>query len=211
MEALADRAEERRIEIVPKLNFAQSALHRHNHWFRPHNDLFDSEEYWRLAFEIIDELIAVARPKRFFHIGMDEDHHRSYPQYVRAIQTLHDGLAERSLRPIIWNDSACMWPQAEIHREKSEAAEKAVSCDVVQVLWDYRTTRREILERLLGRGFTVWGAPGRKPDLMKEARDILVECGADGVLFTRWKPWDAASRQDILDWIQSVGAVLHEP
>ena len=40
-----------------KLNFSQSALHQHNHWFRPYHDLFDSEEYWQKGFEVIDELL----------------------------------------------------------------------------------------------------------------------------------------------------------
>ena len=90
-EALLARANERGIEVVPKLNFSQSGLHHHNDWFRPHNQLFDNDEYWRLAFEVIDELVEVASPPRFFHVGMDEDHWRSYDQYVAAIERLAQG------------------------------------------------------------------------------------------------------------------------
>ena len=121
---LADRAAKHGIETAIKLNFSQSALYQHNHWFRPHHKLFDSAEYWRLAGEIIDELVAVVQPPRFFHVGMDEDHDRSYGQYVAAIQTLRTALAARHLRTLIWNDSACQWSNAAIHRDKTLAAER---------------------------------------------------------------------------------------
>ena len=51
-----------KLELVPKLNFAQSHHHRHNDWFRPHNGLFDSDEYWRIAFELVDELVEEFKP-----------------------------------------------------------------------------------------------------------------------------------------------------
>ncbi|MFO7918977.1 MAG: hypothetical protein R6V13_12965, partial [Anaerolineae bacterium] len=55
---LAEAARERDIEVVPKLNFSQSHYHHHNDWFRPYHELFDNEEYWQRAFQLIDELIA---------------------------------------------------------------------------------------------------------------------------------------------------------
>jgi len=94
---LREHAFARGIETAVKLNFSQSALHQHNHWFRPYHDLFDNAEYWQRGFQVIDELVAAVRPKRFFHIGMDEDHARSYTQYAAAIQTLHGG----------WRPEAC--------------------------------------------------------------------------------------------------------
>ncbi len=106
LEKLVNRAEERGIEIVPKLNFSQSRYHRHNDWFRPHKNLFDNDEYWRIAFEIIDEIIQTCHPRRYFHIGMDEDHDRAHSQYIEAILKLQSGLKERGLRTVIWNDSS---------------------------------------------------------------------------------------------------------
>lgn len=202
---LAQRADEHGIEIVPKLNFAQSGLHGHNHWFRPHNDLFDNEEYWRLAFELIDELIAVAQPPCFFHIGMDEDHWRSYDQYVAAINTLHAGLQKRKLRTVIWNDSACLWPQAAIHREKSLIAEKAIPRDIVQVLWDYDTVKLENLHRIREGGFELWGAPGRNPARVTSFRDALLGCGGTGILLTRWTACIEANREMLLNHIRTLG------
>ncbi len=193
---LRDRAAKLGIEIAVKLNFSQSTLHQHNHWFRPHNDLFDSDEYWAKAFEVIDELCGILKPQRFFHIGMDEDHSRSYTQYVRAIETLHGGLKKRGLRTLIWNDSACHWPAADIHREKSLYAEERIPTDIVQVLWDYGNWDPTAMKRIHGRGFEVWGAPG---DDVAGMRDQLFSLGATGILLTCWTPCIPENRNRLLD------------
>ncbi len=202
---LVARARERGIEVVPKLNFAQSGLHRHNHWFRPHHDLFDNERYWELAFEVIDELIDVVQPSRFFHVGMDEDHWRSYDQYVAAIHTLHGNLAQRGLRTLIWNDSACMWPQAAVHRDKSLAAEASVPKDVVHIVWDYQGANEAILRRVKTAGFEVWGAPGHNAALVAQMRDALHNVEGTGILLTRWISCVEANRSELLESISTLG------
>jgi hypothetical protein len=204
---LVERANQHDIEIVPKLNFAQSGLHRHNHWFRPHNDLFDNEAYWKLAFDVVDELIEVAQPPRFFHVGMDEDHWRSYEQYVAAIDVLHAELEKRNLRTVIWNDTACLWPQAAIHRDKSLAAEAGVDKDIVHVLWDYSSVQPEILRRIRSAGFEVWGAPGREPDLVAGMRDALLDCGGTGILLTRWVACTDANRDVLMRDVRTLGPI----
>ena len=204
---LVERAVAHEIEVMPKLNFAQSALHQHNHWFRPHNRLFDSEEYWQLAFELIDEILDVVKPPRFFHVGMDEDHWRSYRQYVEAIKTLQSGLKERGVRAVIWNDSACAWPAAEIHGEKSLAAEKDISRDVVQALWDYGGVKLDILRRIRQEGFELWGAPGSGPERVEKMRDALSDCGGSGILLTCWRPCVQENRDAMLNLIRTCGPV----
>jgi hypothetical protein len=208
---LVERASDRGIEVVPKLNFSQSGLHRHNHWFRPHNALFDNEEYWKLALEVIDELIHVARPPRFFHVGMDEDHWRSYEQYGAAIDVLHAELQKRDLRTVIWNDSACQWPQAAIHRDKSLAAEAGIAKDIVHVVWDYHGVQSEVFRRIRNTGFEVWGAPGREPKLVSSMRDALLNCGGTGMLLTRWVACTPANHQALLDDIRTLGPLCKEP
>lgn len=204
---LADRAAAQGIEIAFKLNFSQSALHHHNHWFRPHNELFDSEEYWKLAFEVIDELLGVVRPLRFFHVGMDEDHDRSYRQYVTAIGTLHGGLKERNLRTLIWNDSACHWPQAEIHREKSLMAEREAPRGVTHVLWDYDDWDPGALQRIRDAGLDLWGAPGGKPEQVSNMRDRLLKIGGTGILLTHWIPCIPARSEELLGRVRVCGPV----
>lgn len=202
---LAAHARSLGLEVALKLNFSQSDTHRHNHWFRPHNQLFDSDEYWRRAFQIIDELIAAARPERFFHIGMDEDHWRSHRQYVAAIGTLRNGLADRGLRTLIWNDSACQWPAAEHHKEKSLLAEKAGPRDVTHVLWDYGNWDPARPGLIRGAGLDVWGAPGSEPALVAEMRDRIRRVGGTGLLLTRWAPCVPANRESLLQHLRTCG------
>jgi hypothetical protein len=205
---LAQRARRHDIDVVPKLNFARSALHRHNDWFRPHDALFDTETYWTYAFEVIDELIAVAQPPRWFHVGMDEDHDRSYGQYVEAIKTLHAGLRARSLRTIIWNDSAGTSPETAIHRDKSMMAEQAIPNDVVHVLWDYHDVKISVMRRIRDAGFDLWGAPDTDPAQFVRCRDALLDCGGTGILLTRWIPCVKANRQELLRHIRTLGPLL---
>ena len=206
LSALRERAGKHGIETAIKMNFSQSARHRHNDWFRPHNDLFDSPEYFKLAFEVIDELLGVVKPLRFFHIGMDEDHDRSYGQYVDAIKALHAGLFERKLRTLIWNDSACWWRQSAVHRDKSLAAEKAVPRDVIHVLWDYEDWDKDVsLRRIREAGFDLWGAPGGKPDLVATMRDRLLAVGGSGILLTSWTPCVPSRKDALLSRIRSCG------
>lgn len=86
LETLARAARERGIDVVPKLNFSKSHHHLHDEWLRPHthleNWLQGRTRYWRTARDVIAEAVRACKPRRFFHIGMDEDHSRSLRQYV---------------------------------------------------------------------------------------------------------------------------------
>jgi len=206
LEQLVQRAEERGLEVVPKLNFSQSHLHRHNDWFRPYHYLFDNDEYWRLAFELVDELLQVCRPRRYFHVGMDEDHDRAHSQYVEAILTLHSGLQERGLRTIIWNDSAHKG-RALVHAEKSLVAEQHIPRDVVQAVWDYSSAWPDIVRRLVQAGFEVWGAPGQDPDQARQWRQAILQHGGQGLLMTNWIPCRRPNRAKFLRLIRTVGPI----
>jgi hypothetical protein len=207
LETIARRAEKLGIEIAPKLNFSQGS-ECHNLWFRPHNFPFDTPEYWKHATALIDELIKVCRPKRFFHIGMDEDFGRSHAQYIRAILTLRNILKRRRLRPVIWNDSFMMGGPYEVFGEKCMAAEKKIPKDVVQVPWCYSAPQPKIVARLAGQGFDVWGAPGSKPEQAELWKKALLRYGGKGILLTRWIPCRPANRRELLRVINTVGAVL---
>jgi len=204
LEQLVKRAQEQGIEVVPKLNFSQSGTHHHNDWFRPYNDLFDNDEYWRIAFELIDELVQTCHPRRFFHVGMDEDHDRAYSQYIAAILRLHSGLEERGLRTIIWNDSPHGGP-ALVHAEKSLAAEKKIPHDVVQVVWDYERVQPDIVRRLVQKGFEVWAAPGQAAELVSQWRQAILRYGGQGLLMTAWIPCQRSNRARLLRLIRTIG------
>ena len=201
---LVSRAQAQGIEVVPKLNFSQSRTHHHNDWFRPYDDLFDSDEYWSIAFELIDELIQACHPRRFFHVGMDEDHDRAHSQYVEAILRLRSGLEERGLRTIIWNDSS-HGGRALVHAEKSLAAEKKIPHDVVQVVWDYERVQPDIVRRLVQKGFEVWGAPGQAAELVSQWRQAILRYGGQGLLMTAWIPCQRSNRSRLLRLIRTIG------
>ena len=117
LETLCKHARSLGLEIIPKLNFSRSAINRHNDWMLAPKENwyvhFDDDYYWKTGFEAIDEVIAACRPKRFFHVGMDEDHDRSYTQYVDAILRLRAGLKKRgrdyraSTAQVLEQDFAC--------------------------------------------------------------------------------------------------------
>lgn len=206
LKRLVNRAQEKHIEVVPKLNFSQSRSERHNDWFRPYNELFDNDQYWKIAFEIIDELIHVCKPGRYFHIGMDEDHDRAHSQYIEAIQKLRNGLNERGLRAVIWNDSSHRG-RALVFAEKSIAAEKKISRDIVQVVWDYSGVQPKIVRRLVQEGFEVWGAPGRNPEQVLKWRETILRYGGKGLLMTTWTPCRRVNRSRLLQSILTIGPI----
>ncbi|MFH1848134.1 MAG: hypothetical protein ABH825_02825 [Candidatus Omnitrophota bacterium] len=210
LKKLLNHARKQKIEVVPKLNFSQSRYHKHNRWFRPYNGLTDSEKYWKIAFELIDELIEIFRPARFFHIGMDEDDKRTYEQYISAILTLRNGLKKRGLRPIVWNDTA-MGGSRPWHARKSLAAEKQIPKDVVQALWDYRNVRPETLQRIIKEGFDVWVAPSQNPMQILRWKQLLLRYGGKGLIMTSWIPCRPRNRLKLLTPIYTVGPIYSTP
>lgn len=72
------------------------------------------EESYRIIFDIIDEIVEVARPQRFVHMGHDEIYQlgicpRCRNQdpadlYVKHVTAMHDYLAKKGLRMMIWSD-----------------------------------------------------------------------------------------------------------
>jgi len=204
---LAARARARGLDVIPKSNFSQSPLHQHNHWFRPYHDLFDSPEYFRRAFRIIDEIRRACRPKRFFHIGMDEDHERSHAQYVRAIKALSAGLKRRGLRAVVWNDTAEQWNRAEVYAEKCQAAEARIPRSVVEVVWDYHGVRADVFRRIRRRGFELWVAPGWKEEQIGRMHAAALRAGARGIVFTLWIPCQPKNRGRFLARIAQMAAL----
>ena len=206
LKRLVQHARKSGIEVVPKLNFAQSARQFHHEWLRPHDRRFDSEEYYKVAFELIDEVIGVCEPERFFHVGMDEDMDRSHRQYALAVRTLAEGLKARGLRAAMWKDIPITCPGIwESPGEKSRAAEKTTPKDVVQMPWGYREAYPDLVRHLRRRKFEVWGATGGKPELVRQWRDALLRYGGTGIVLTAWRPCRPGNRKGMLDQICTCG------
>ncbi|HUT56876.1 MAG TPA: hypothetical protein VNA25_03260, partial [Phycisphaerae bacterium] len=203
------------MDIIPKLNFSQSVFHQHNHWMLPPGESwsrhFDDEQYWRRGFELIDELIEVCRPGRYFHVGMDEDHLRSYAQYVEAIRTLRAGLRKRRLRAMMWNDSAIHYAPGLIHRDKALAAEEGVPKDVVQVLWNYHYVPTAAIRRIAKAGFELWGAPGRKDtEQVRGFCRAVRRAGGKGLMMTRWEPCRPSNRRAMIEQIRTFAPIYSQ-
>ncbi|MFH1678542.1 MAG: hypothetical protein ABH914_02860, partial [Candidatus Omnitrophota bacterium] len=170
------------------------------------NKLFDNDEYWRIAFELIDELINICQPRRYFHVGMDEDSDRSYSQYIEAILRLRHGLMQRGLRALIWNDSS-QRGIALAHAKKSLAAEKSIPKDIIQVIWNYRSVPVKHIRRLVHEGFEVWGAPGQDAGQAFRWKQAILHHGGKGLLMTVWIPFHRRNRSRILRLIGAVGPI----
>jgi hypothetical protein len=199
-------ARKKRLELIPKLNFSQSRYHRHSYWLKPYYAVFDTNRYWQVAFDLIEELVREFRPKRFFHIGMDEDDTRSLEQYVKAILMLRRRLNKLGLRAIMWNDTA-FGRKRPWHTKKSLAAEHALTKDIVQVVWDYEGFKPGILRRIAGEGFEVWAAPGAKPSYVLKWKEALLRHGGKGLLMTTWLPCRPRNRSRLLELIEGVGPI----
>ena len=208
---LAAAAHAAGLDVAPKLNFAQSHLHHHNDWMRGPKEQwyehFDDEAYWKRAFELIDELIGVCEPKRYFHVGMDEDHSRSHGQYIEAIKTLRAGLRKRKLKTLIWNDTGIEYASGLVHAERSLVAETAIPKDIVQVIWRYDAVPAGAIRRLAREGFQLWGAPGRRPRMAAEFREAVLKAGGKGLLMTTWGPVRKATRKRLVAGIRARGSV----
>ena len=209
---LAGAAHALGIDVVPKLNFARSGRHHHDDWMRPHSDprpfWNDMKAYWKVAGELIGELVGVCRPKRFFHVGMDEDHDRSLAQYADAVRTLRGIVGRHGLRTVIWNDSchSARTSGAQVHADKSRAAEGLIPRDIVQVVWDYGHAHPSVVKRLVKEGFEVWAAPGRTREGVRRWRRAVVAEGASGMLMTRWVKCGRTNRKALVQMLRNLAA-----
>lgn len=206
LKKLLNYARKRKLEVVPKLNFSRSIYHKHDYWLRPHTKLPDGERYWKIAFELIDELIGLFRSERFFHIGMDEDDSRTHDEYIKAVIRFRDGLKKRGLRALMWNDTA-FGRTRPWHTRKSLAAEKRIPKDIVQVVWDYKHIKPEILRRITNEGFEVWVAPNQNPMHVLRWKKAILKYGGKGLIMTTWLPCRPRNRYYMLNLIQTLGPV----
>lgn len=201
------------LKIIPKLNFSSSGRNHHDEWLYPYTRnpswtgvVFDGE-YAKVATDVICEVIDFIKPEGFFHIGMDEEHNRSYDQYVTTICRLDRLLSVHELRPVIWNDSGYDYPEGpnKIHADKCAYAESRIPKSIVQTVWNYSEPRPDVVRRLKQQGFTVWGAPGQNAEQVKHWRKALLSEGGDGLVMTNWKKCNIFNRDLLLSALDMIG------
>lgn len=195
------------LEVIPKLNFAQSfRKHRHNHWMRPYDRLLDTPEYYRRAFALIGELLAATRP-RLFHIGMDEDEEHTAAGYVEKVRRLRDFLAARGVGAVQWIDLNKPW-QKPIEA-KMRAAVGRLPQDVILAYWHYYGRRFAEVAWLRARGYRVLGATGgaggRDPEHVRAFAQRAAAAGAMGMISTHWVPLQPRHEASILRSVEVSG------
>ncbi len=211
LRSLADAARKLGLEIVPKLNFAKSPRHQHDAWMRPHSVgtgyTAKDESYWKVAGELIDELVEVCQPESFFQIGLDEDDERTLEQYVESIHVLKGLLGRHNLHAMMWSDACSVnYPgEPEIRGKRAHDAEKLLDHDIVQMIWSYRKVFPELVKRIAGEGFDLWVAPGTSPEHIREWKKALIDAGGVGLLMTQWVNCDEDNRDSLLERIRTVG------
>lgn len=212
---LAEYARGRGLEVAPKLNFSQSEINCHNHWMRAPGEKwhthFDDEYYWRTAFECIDEVIELCAPERFVHVGMDEDHNRSYTQFVEATRRLDEGVRARGLTTLTWSDSGLGYASGQIHAEKSQRAEAEADDRIVRILWNYSAVPEDAARAIVACGKRLWCAPGRRdPAQIAGFRDLAKELGGDGIVMTNWQIASPPNEDDLVESIRRAGPAFNE-
>ena len=152
---LAEREEEdkdvkdTRVEDERPSNF-------YSHCYCPSN-----EESYKLIFDLIDEIVEVARPQRYVHIGHDEVYHMGLCKkcretthdvlYARHVNRLYDYLKSKGLGTALWSDM--MQP---VTKYQTPGAVNLVPKDILclDFVW-YFHLDKDIELNLLDAGFKV--------------------------------------------------------
>jgi hypothetical protein len=216
LKALTALAKSLGLEVVPKLNFSKSPVHRHSHWLWPEQSPPDSEKMWNEALKAIDEVVAVMRP-HFLHVGMDEDDTRSPDEYRRALHFLHKQLKKRKLRMMIWADCGHRWRPAE--RWKVAPAIKTLPRDVILMPWNYELALDDWTRKFKRWGFDVIGASacirprnaGKKHSLLKNTQlwcDTIKRTDSLGLIVTQWTPCRQENAGRMLDGVRACGTIF---
>jgi len=213
---LVTACRENGIEFIPKLNFSKSGRNVHDKWLSPHWDLLNfiplRNEYFKVAFEVMDELIEKCGPFKYFHIGMDEDHHRSLNQFVTDIIYLHDYLESKNIKTVVWNDGCYRNRNviAEVHADKCMAAAPLLPNDIIHVFWDYDIAHKGLIKEIKDMGFDVWVAPGNNPENIKNWAEIMKTEGGSGFLLTNWTKCGVTNRDRLVKQVQEQGKLISQ-
>ncbi len=207
---LVQRARKAGLEVVPKLNFAQSSSQYHNEWFRPHNGV-------RQRRVLEAGLRAGRRADRRVQAGalLPRRHGRGHGPLARGStrrpSRAGEGVEARGLQAVMWKDREVICPASGRRRVRSPAPPRS-RCPPASSRCPGATARptRRLVRRLRRKGFEVWGAPGGQPELVREWRDALLKYGATGILLTAWRPCRPGNRKHFLDLIRTCGPLCKE-
>jgi hexosaminidase len=119
------------------------------------------EKSYKIAFDLIDEIVEVVKPKEFVHMGHDEVYQIGIcPRckgkdpadlYAEHVTRMHDYLAKKGLRMMIWSDM--LQPDTSY---KTPPAISRIPKDIVMLdfIW-YFHPEKDLEDNLLKHGFKV--------------------------------------------------------
>lgn len=127
-----------------------------------HNYCPSREDTMRYIYDIIDEIVEVAKPKRYVHIGHDEAYHVGHcpicakkggPQvFIDDVKALHSYLANKGLKVMMWSDmlhTTMYYTGEAFARVKSELPKDILLLDFT---W-YFELDRDIEDDLIPEGY----------------------------------------------------------
>ena len=126
------------LTVVPKINFSTS----HDPWLKDYERMVSTEPYYRVAGDIIRDVVDIFDGPELLHLGYDEEdywHQHTYSYVVvrkgdlwwHDFMFFHDVVVKAGARPWIWSDY--VW------RHEAEFLEK-MPRDVLQSNWYYAST-----------------------------------------------------------------------
>lgn len=129
-----DRLSSLGFEVIPKLNFSTT----HDVWLGEYARMVSTPTYYKVCFDLIDEVIELFRP-RFFHIGFDEEDYANQSKYDYVVirqndlwwhdlRLLADRVERGGARALIWSDYA---------RHRPEEFVEKLPKSVIPVNWYY--------------------------------------------------------------------------
>lgn len=152
---LAEREEKDR-EVSDTRGEDERPANFYSHCYCPSN-----EESYKLIFDIIDEVVEVAQPKHYVHIGHDEVYHLGLcPRckgtshdvlYARHVNRLYDYLKSKGLGTALWSDMI-----QPVTKYQTPNAINLIPKDVLclDFIW-YFHLDKDIESNLLDAGYTV--------------------------------------------------------
>lgn len=218
LKELVELAKSLGLEVVPKLNFSKSNIHRHSQWLWNKQRESDTSLLWKDAVKAIDEIITATKP-RFFHIGMDEDDTRSPEEYANALKFLYGHLKKRKIRMVMWAECGHNWRQTE--RWKEIPAIMNLPRDVILMLWSYHLTLEDWVQKLQRKGFDVIGTSAslklkdedKRTWYGENTRDwlkVLKKNKSFGHCLTRWIPTSSKNKSMLMEGIRETGKLFSE-
>lgn len=166
-------------------------------------------DFYRIYFEMMDELSDLFGNPEYFHIGTDEFAHsdgvqllegasekKGHEYYAEFLERVNQHLAPKGIRPVIWHDMLADDNKYNDRTdEKNEPANGRLTFKAFDSMprstiinyWCYSPHKTyRILEDMAGKGFDIWVSPWYNVKGIEQLCAEGFRLGAKAVLGTTW-------------------------